>query len=149
MKSYLEEQIAQLNLKNIHVMPYKSRELIPSLINYADLHFIFMSPEMEGQGFPSKVYTILACAKPLLVISGKNTPIYNFLNPLSCSYLITESNVDKQSEKLTQVIKLHLKDKAELVNLGKRGIKHIENTYSRDVVTMQYVSLGNKLIAGS
>lgn len=149
MKPYLEEQIAKLNLRNVHVLPYKSRELMPSLIAYADLHFIFMSPEMEGQGFPSKVYTIMACAKPLLVVSGKDTPIFNFLNPVSCSYLITENTVDSQSEKLKEVIKLLLKDKTELVNLGNRGYKHIENTYSRDVVTMKYVNLSNKLISES
>jgi colanic acid biosynthesis glycosyl transferase WcaI len=91
----------------------------------------------------------MACAKPLLVVSGKDTPIFNFLNPVSCSYLITESNVDKQSEKLIEVIQLNLMDKTELVNMGSRGYKHIENTYSKDVVTMQYVNLSNKLMSES
>lgn len=146
MKPFLEDQIALFNLKNIHIIPYQNRELMPSLISYADLHFIFMSPEMEGQGFPSKVYTIMACAKPLLVISGERTPIYNFLSSLNCSYLISDKQIDQQCKRIKNIIKDLLSDKSELLVLGKNGFQHIENTYSKSVVTKQYVDLGNKII---
>jgi glycosyltransferase involved in cell wall biosynthesis len=102
-KEFLIREVEKHNLTNIKVLPYQDRELMPLINSFADIHFISISKEMEQEGFPSKVYTIMACAKPLLVVSGKDTPIYNFLNPLSCSYLITESNVDKQSEKLIEV----------------------------------------------
>ena len=146
MKPYLEEQITLLNLKNIHLVPYQNREVMPSLIAYADLHFIFISPEMEGQGFPSKVYTIMACCKPLLIISGKNTPICNFLNPVDCAYLIHDRQIEDQCSKIDRIIQNLLQDKSELLNLGKNGFDHIENTYSKHIVTKQYVDLGNKIL---
>ena len=146
MKSYLKEQINLLNLKNIHLVSYQNRDLMPSLIAYADLHFIFMSPDMEGQGFPSKVYTIMACAKPLLVISGENTPISNFLKPVQCAYMINEKKIEDQCSKIEEIIKRLLNDKSELLNLGQNGFIHIENTYSKNIVTKQYVDLANKIL---
>ncbi len=146
MKSYLKEQINLLNLKNIHLVSYHNRDLMPSLIAYADLHFIFMSTDMEGQGFPSKVYTIMACAKPLLVISGENTPISNFLKPVQCAYMINEKKIEDQCSKIEEIIKRLLNDKSELLNLGQNGFIHIENTYSKNIVTKQYVDLANKIL---
>lgn len=146
MKPYLEQQINNFNLKNIHLVPYQKRELMPSLIAYADLHFIFMSPEMEGQGFPSKVYTIMACAKPLLIISGENTPICNFLKSAGCAYMIYDRQISDQCSKIEMIIQKLLKDRSELHTLGKNGFDHIDNTYSKHIVTKQYVDLGDRIL---
>jgi colanic acid biosynthesis glycosyl transferase WcaI len=146
MKPYLEEQITLLDLKKIHLVPYQNREVMPQLIAFADLHFIFMSPEMEGQGFPSKVYTIMACCKPLLIISGEDTPICNFLNPLNCAYLIHDRQIEYQCRKIEKIIQNLLQDRSELQILGKNGFDHIENTYSKHIVTKQYVDLGDKIL---
>ena len=72
MKPVLEEKVRELELDNVHILPYQPRSLMPSILAYSDIQFIFMNPEMEMQGFPSKVYTIMACGRPLLVCSGKN-----------------------------------------------------------------------------
>jgi colanic acid biosynthesis glycosyl transferase WcaI len=146
MKPYLEEQIAHFNLKNIRIVPYQNRKLMPTLIAYADLHFIFMSPEMEGQGFPSKVYTIMACAKPLLVISGENTPICNFLKSINCAFLIHDKLIDVQISKMLSIIRDLLKNKTKLKIFGENGIRYIKKSYSKNVVVKQYVKLGTELI---
>jgi colanic acid biosynthesis glycosyl transferase WcaI len=147
MKSYLEEQVELHNLKNIHLVPYQNRELMPGLIAYADIQFIFMSPEMEEEGFPSKVYTIMACAKPLLVVSGENTPIYNFLKPLNCAYLINDRLLNTQTEKLVEIINGLVLDKSVLRVLGENGFNHIQDKYSKNKITSQYLTLCDKLTA--
>ena len=55
-----------------------------------------MAPQSDGDGFPSKVYTIMACERPLFVLSGENTPIINFLKDKGCAKLITEKDFDKK-----------------------------------------------------
>ena len=99
---------------------------------------------MEGHGFPSKVYTIMACAKPLLVCSGMNSPIYKFLKPLECAYLISENNLDEKVIQIKDVLRSieieHLKQ------MGEVGLSEILAKYSNHSVTRQYVELGNKLI---
>ena len=146
MKEFLVEEIKNHGLKNIHLVPYQKRESMPNLIAYADLHFIFMSSDMEGQGFPSKVYTIMACAKPLLVISGKGTPISNFLEPVGCAWLIHAREVGAQCSEIIDLINKLLVDKSQLEILGLRGLQMIETSYTKDAVTMEYVNLSNNLI---
>lgn len=93
MKPVLEEKVRELELDNVHILPYQPRSLMPSILAYSDIQFIFMNPEMEMQGFPSKVYTIMACGRPLFVCSGKDTPIINFLQEHGCAKLITEKSL--------------------------------------------------------
>jgi len=147
MKDFLNSQVSKFNLKNIHVLPYQPRNLMPSLIAYCDLQFIFMSPEMEGHGFPSKVYTIMACAKPLLVCSGNNTPIYNFLKNLDCAYLIPDHSMEDKVAKIVSLLKTNIRQ--ELPIKGQRGLTEIEHFYSSYSVTSKYVDLATKLISST
>lgn len=144
VKDYLKEQIEINGLNNVHLIPYQPREQMPALIAYSDLQFIFMSQEMGAHGFPSKVYTIMACAKPLLVCSGKQTPIYNFLKNLDCAYLIAESDVEAKVARIVSTLRsLNVTD---LRKKGMFGLEEIISGYSNTAVTQQYVNLVDNLL---
>ena len=129
MKDKLLQEKADRGLKKLHIIPYQPRELMPSLIAYSDLQFIFMAPQTEGHGFPSKVYTIMACAKPLVVCSGENTPIINFLNDKDCAFLVTKKNVQSKVNSIANFIRST--PLSELVRMGKNGYLNIANNYSK------------------
>lgn len=136
-KEYLKTEVQKQNLSNIRIFPYQSRELIPVINNYADIHFISINPEMEQEGFPSKVYTIMACAKPIVVVTGVKTPLYNFLKNKNCSLLIT----DNRNNGFTEAIRKLANEKALREKLGKNGYELIVKKYSKNVVVPQYVDL--------
>lgn len=142
-KGWLEQQKAALALDRLHILPYQPRELMPTLLAYSDLQFIFMSPQMEGQGFPSKVYTIMACARPLMVCSGAGTPIINFLEDKGCAYLDTEKNQDEKVDRLYRWLKSQTRQ--SLRQMGARGLDTIAREYSKDIVTRQYLDLVERL----
>lgn len=144
MKSFIEEKKRTLGLKNIHILPYQPRALMPAILAYSDIQFIFMNPEMDMQGFPSKVYTIMACARPLLVCSGADSPIVKFLRGHDCAKLITDKDFDKKIDEMYNWLMLISKDK--LMQLGNNGLNVIESFYSKEVVTKQYVELVNSLV---
>lgn len=143
MKQWLEDEKESKHLDKLHILPYQRRELMPVLLAYSDLQFIFMSPQMEGQGFPSKVYTIMACARPLMVCSGKDTPIVNFLNDKDCAFLDTEKEQSEKVRKLHDWLKSQTKD--TLRDMGRNGLSVIEKEYSKEIVTKQYLALIEKL----
>lgn len=144
MKNYLEKEKKEKNLTNVHLIPYQPRELMPSLLAYSDIQFIFMAPQTEGHGFPSKVYTIMACAKPLLVCSGENTPICNFLKNKNCAFLITEKNIEIKVQTMADILRNHTKE--ELSSKGQNGLGYIASDYSKSAVTDRYVDLINNLV---
>lgn len=147
MKSFLKKEKQSKGLYKVHLIPYQARELMPSLLAYSDIQFIFMAPQTEGHGFPSKVYTIMACAKPLIVCSGANTPIVNFLEEKDCAYLITEKDIRQKVVAMASIIRSVSKEK--LAEKGWNGYKYIVADYSRDSVTEKYVELGDKLLIQS
>lgn len=144
MKSFIEDEKEKLCLDKIHLLPYQPRDLMPSILAYSDVQFIFMTPEMEMQGFPSKVYTIMACGKPLLVCSGKATPIVNFLQEYGCAKLVTEKDYERKVNEMTDWLKNI--SRKELSIMGEKGMAVIKQKYSKEVVTEQYVNLVNSLI---
>ncbi|MEG2219302.1 MAG: glycosyltransferase family 4 protein [Muribaculaceae bacterium] len=144
MKSYIEQKKKEFKLKNIHILPYQPRSMMPNIIAYSDLQFIFMDPKMDMQGFPSKTYTIMACAKPLLVCSSANSPIIKFLEDKNCAKLITEQNYNKKISEINEWICSI--SKLELIDMGKNGLKVINNSYTKDIVTDQYVKLVDSIL---
>lgn len=140
-KEFLEKEVQKQHLVNIRIFPYQNRELMPLINNYADVHFIVINPKMEQDGFPSKVYTIMACAKPLIVASGEDTPLYNFLKDKNCAELVTTNRNINFTE---AVIKL-ANDKALREKLGLNGYKEILKNYSKGVVIDKYIKLIDSL----
>lgn len=144
---YVEEEIKKRDLEKLHLLPYQPRELMSSILSYSDASFIFMSPEMDSDGFPSKVYTTMACERPLLVLSGENTPIVKFLDGKGCAKLITEKVFDKKVEMMVEWIKSVNRD--ELILMGKNGWAEIQANYTKEKVTDMYVDLVDALLGRS
>ena len=144
LKADLERKIIDSFTTNIHLLPYQKRELMPQILALSDLQFIFMSPNTEGHGFPSKVYTIMACAKPLLISSGKSTPIVRFLNDMNCSFIADDNDNTQRINKMVEFLKSV--DKNELDTMGKNGLGTIKEKYNKEIVTQQYIQLANKLL---
>ena len=143
-RGYVEEEIKKRNLDKLHLLPYQPRELMPAILSYSDASFIFMAPEMDGDGFPSKVYTIMACQRPLLVLSGENTPIVNFLKDKGCAKLVTEKDFEKKVDEMLKWLS-NIK-KEELREMGKRGLAEIQAEYTKEKVTDMYVDLVDTLV---
>ena len=143
-RDYVEEEIKKRGLEKLHLLPYQPRELMPAILSYSDASFIFMAPENDGDGFPSKVYTIMACERPLLVSSGENTPIVNFLKDKGCAKLITEKDFDKKVDEMVDWLKNITKE--DLQQMGKNGLAEIQTKYTKNIVTGMYADLVKELI---
>ena len=142
-KKWVEEQKVARGLDKLHILDYQPRHLMPAILAYSDLQYIFMTPEQEGMGFPSKVYTIMACGRPLLVCSGDNTPIVNFLKPVGCAKLVTNHDLEQKTDEMSQWLSSMTRE--SLLEMGKKGEKVIQENYTKEIVTKKYVELVDSL----
>ena len=117
---------------------------MPAILSYSDASFIFMAPEMDGDGFPSKVYTIMACERPMLILSGENTPIVNFLKDKNCAKIVTDQDMEKKVAIMEEW--LHGVTKEELREMGKNGLAEIQANYTKEKVTDLYADLVDLLV---
>ena len=145
LKGRLMSEVQRNGLENISIFPYQSRISMPSIISYSDLQFIFMAPDTDGHGFPSKVYTIMACGKPLLISSGMDTPIVRFLEDKNCAWLVTEGDKRSKSNAIANILKDL--DPEQLKTMGYSGRDISVSQYSKHTVSQMYIDLANKLIS--
>ena len=144
MKKYVEDKKQELGLDKLHVLPYQPRHLMPAILAYSDVQYIFMTPKMEGMGFPSKVYTIMACGRPLLICSGENTPIVNFLQPVGCAKLVIDHDLEKKTDEMAAWLGSMSREK--LREMGAKGEQVILGQYTKEIVANQYVDLCEELV---
>ena len=142
-RDYVASEIERLKLEKVHLLEYQPRELMPAILSYSDASFIFMDPASDGNGFPSKVYTIMACQRPMLILSGENTPIVNFLKGKGCAKLITNKNFDEKVEEMVDW--LANTDRETLREMGRKGLEVIEKGYTKERVTRMYGELVGSL----
>lgn len=143
-KDWVIEQKMFLDLDNLHILDYQPRKLMPAILAYSDLQYIFMTPEQEGMGFPSKVYTIMACGRPLLVCSGESTPIVNFLKPVGCAKLVTDHDLEHKTDEMA--LWLSNITREQLKEMGAKGCAEIAKRYTKEIVTQQYIDLVNTVL---
>jgi spore maturation protein CgeB len=114
---------------------------MPLINSFADIHFISINKEVEQEGFPSKVYTIMACSKPMIVITGENTPLFNFLKPLNCSILISNNRNEEFVHSITELANNEIKKQ----ELAQNGYDIIQQYYTKEKVVAQYLNLFENL----
>lgn len=143
-KAWLEEKVRERGLSNIRILPYQPRETIPAVIAFSDIQYIFMEPGIAAQGFPSKVYTVMASEKPLLVCSPENTPIVDFLTGTGCAQLVTLTDPAAKAQAIARWLETVSADR--LTQMGKAGRRLIDRHYSKEIVTRRYCDLLRSLI---
>jgi glycosyltransferase involved in cell wall biosynthesis len=79
----------------------------------------------------------MACAKPLIVITGKNTPLYNFLVNLDCALLITGN----RNEEFVQSILELANSKDKQNEFGTNGYDVIQKNYTKEKVIEKYLKI--------
>jgi colanic acid biosynthesis glycosyl transferase WcaI len=70
-RSQIEEAAA--GASNIRFLQFFLANKIPSVLAAADVHVVTVKRGLEGVVVPSKMYGILAAAKPILVVAPKET----------------------------------------------------------------------------
>ena len=83
----------------------------------------------------------MACAKPMIILTGENTPLFNFLSDKNCSILISDNRNDNFVESIISLAN----DKNKQFELGQNGYNEIQNYYTKEKVIEHYVDLFEKI----
>ncbi len=139
---WLKNEVESRGLHNVKLLGYQSRELMPEINASCDICTIPMKASTTTDTFPSKIYTILACAKPVIVQADANSEL---------SWLITQSRSGRvvspgDPQAYTDAVLKAFHEKTDLPAEGERGRKFIEQEYSKESVGLKYKNLVDELI---
>lgn len=70
---WIQQQVASRNLANIRLLPPQPRAQLAQSLSAADIHLASMRDELCGLVVPSKVYGILAAARPAIFLGPRES----------------------------------------------------------------------------
>lgn len=128
---------AKNELTNVTIMGYQPYEMVPAIYAASDLCFV---PQIAGIGadaIPSKVYRIMAAAKPVLCLAKADSDLARLVADAGAGFNVEaeEGNI------LAQVIEHAQKDDAKLREAGTKGREYVQRIYERAVITGRYEDL--------
>lgn len=125
------------DLRNIQLENYMFGEEYNNLLNCANLFITTLQQGIEGLGVPSKTYTYMSVAKPLIAIMSENSEIGSMVN----QYNLGKQFNNKEYHKIAEFI-LELKNSNELYNEISKNIRNkFLNEYERKKVTNKFFNI--------
>jgi glycosyltransferase involved in cell wall biosynthesis len=96
-----------------------------------------MHPSGGRDGFPSKIYTTLACAKPSIISTAKDCELCAIVRDSQCGWTVPAGD----SEAYTSAILAAMSQRESLREIGLRGRDYVEQRFSLQAVAKRYDKL--------
>ena len=101
----LQREIAVRKLGNAQLHPYQPRELLPKLLGAADIHLVSLRPQLEGLMVPSKIYGIIAAARPVIFIGSPLGEIARLIEETKCGITVEQGDSKTLLESIIELAK--------------------------------------------
>ena len=131
---WLVNEIAAHHLRNVSYLGYQPRETMPEINASCDLAMIPMKAESTRDTFPSKIYTILACGKSVLVSADQNSELEWLIREWHCGRLVPP---DDGPAFAAAVLKAY-EERDSLAAEGEAGRRQVLEKYSKEAVGAEY-----------
>lgn len=113
-------------LSNVRFLPFRPASEIPHVMAAGDLHVVTVRRGLEGVVVPSKLYSILAAGRPVLVVAPDTTDAAHIVSTEKCGL-----SADPDSpEAVVSAIRALRDDSARLAEMGSRSLAAAEK-YAR------------------
>jgi len=136
-RNWLEENIASRKLRNMILLDYQSKELMPEINSSCDVSIIPMNMAGSKDGVPSKIYSILSCAKPAIALVDGDSELRWIIEQSGCGKAVPIEDKEAFSEAILEAYKRRYQLPAE----GMKGRVYVENNYSKEAIAHKYDTL--------
>ena len=141
-KPYLEAQARQMGLCNVRFIPFQPREDVPDIYAAADISLVPLRKGIALDSVPSKVYTIMASARPVVAAVDPGSDAWNLVEQAQCGLCVEPES----PHALAEAIRALYADPALRERLGRNGREHVVQHYTRQAVARRYHELLTSLV---
>lgn len=132
------EQFAQEHSEaHIKIMNYQPYEDVPYLISSCDISFVTFKNGINGMVMPSKIYTIMACRKPIIALGENNSDIHQMIKSAKCGIFVEQGDVDS----LVKAICFYKNNPDIAQEHGLNGRKYFEENYALSISSIKHYNL--------
>jgi glycosyltransferase involved in cell wall biosynthesis len=140
--AWLSDEIAKRGLQNVKLLGYQSKDLMPQINASCDIAIIPMTRTGAQDGFPSKIYTNLASARPVIVSADQNAEMATIVKRVGCGRVVPP----EYPQAFADAVLSAFRERELLPAEGERGRKFVEKDYSKEAIALKYDALINQLI---
>jgi colanic acid biosynthesis glycosyl transferase WcaI len=134
---WLKEQLAQNNISNVILLPYQPRSVVPQIYASSDLCLVPLKRGTAQETFPSKIYTIMAASRPVIVSADSESELTWVVEKADCGWTVPPDDPDALAASIEHIYHR----RADLQHIGRNGREYVIAHHSRRPVALQYHKL--------
>ena len=132
-----------LEVDQVTFLYYQSRGVLPQSLSAADVHVVGLAPGLAGYVVPSRLYGILAVARPVIVAAEAESETAQVVARIGCGIVVPPG----RPELLARAIRDAHDGKYDLAEMGRRGREWVEREADSSVAVGRYRDLLSELAA--
>lgn len=122
----LREKVETEGLSNVVFKPYQPLERLGESLSVSDVHLASQHLSVSDYLVPSKVYGVMAVARPLLFIGSDESEISDLLQRYNFGWVVRPGDFERLSEKISYL----LENPKKIAIMGERGRQIYDEKYS-------------------
>jgi glycosyltransferase involved in cell wall biosynthesis len=126
-----------LEVDQVKFLYYQSRAVLPQSLSTADVHVVGLAPGLAGYVVPSRLYGVLAVARPVIVAADADSETAQIVEKVGCGIVVPPG----RPELLARAIRDAHDGKYDLEAMGARGREWVEREADRSVAVRRYRDL--------
>lgn len=133
----VKQAIENYQLKNVLLLPYQPRELLPLSLTACDISLVSLIPGAELIVAPSKLYGMLSAGRGIISISVPNSYIDNLLTNSGCGVNVPPDD----PQQLADIIRQLASDNQRVKSMGEIARQLYETRYTFKRALEEYEKL--------
>ncbi len=129
-------------LDNVVFVGMQPKERLPEVLAAADVHTVLLKEGLARSSVPSKLYSILASARPCVASVGLGTEVARTLEAADAGRAVGPGDTESFTKALAELVA----DPEERGRLGRNGRQWVEQWLSPAAVAVAYEQLFDRLV---
>jgi glycosyltransferase involved in cell wall biosynthesis len=131
-----------LDVDHVRFLPYQPRSQLPLSLSAGDVHVVGLASGLAGYVVPSRLYGILAAARPVIVAAERSSETAQIVERVGCGIVVPPGRPDLLAAAIRDVHD----GRYDLDEMGRLGRAYTVSTADRSVAIARYRELLDELV---
>lgn len=135
LKDELIRYASEHGMRNVVFIPYQDKSELAFSLNAADVLWIVNAQGVKGVSCPSKLYGILAVAKPALGVLEEGTEARDIIEKTGCGHVVSPCDYEGVADLIEKFLST---DDATLAQMGQNGREYMLGHLTKQISIEKY-----------